>query len=269
MNIKNILFATIIILITSCQKKEFWSFHHDIELEDISPTGIVPVGENQFWLSDTDHNKMFKIDGAGKILSVIEDMDRPMHISSDKDNIYVPEYGSDSIKIIQNGKLTGMLSIVDTPDAPASVDVKEDQYMIADFYNHRVIYQSKEMDKTFGKKGDANGEFHYPTDVQFFNDKLYIADAYNHRIQIFDSDANHIQTIGEAEKMNASTGIFINEDYILTTDFENDRVLTYDHSGKLIDIIDEGLFGPIDILISNNQLYVLNFKGGFISIYDH
>ena len=249
----------------SCQSEQ-WTFQNDIEIDGISATGLVMDGET-IWLSDTDENRVVQISMSGDIMTQIEELDRPMHLSMDGNNLLVPEYMMDTINILDKKKSIGYLDILSTPDAPAAVDKNGNDVIVADFYNHRVIYKKNGKASNFGKKGKGPGEFHYPTDVQFAHDKIFVADAYNHRVQVFDKDANHLLTIGEAEKMNASTGIYVTDKHVLVTDFENDRLLTYDLDGKLVDIIDEGLYRPTDVATANGKMYVLNFKGQFISVY--
>jgi DNA-binding beta-propeller fold protein YncE len=139
---------------------------------------------------------------------------------------------------------------------------------VADFYNHRVVYFNGKENLTFGEKGKENGQLTYPTDVQFANENIYVADAYNHRIQIFDLTGKHLKTIGEAEKMNATTGVFVHEKNIFATDFENNRVLIYDLNGNLIQIIAEHLDKPTDVLVVDNQLFVTNYHGHSISVFN-
>ena len=255
-----------ITLITSSCATETWTPLDDIDVEGISATGIALDGET-FWLSDTDENKIVQLDFSGNEVSEINDIIRPMHLANHNGQLIVPEYMNDTIRTIDNKVVSGFLDILEAPDAPAAVDQKADKIIVADFYNNRIIYNDGGQNKTFGKKGKGPGEFLYPTDVQFANDKIYVADAYNHRVQVFDEEGNHINTFGEEENMNASTGIFVNEQYVVVTDFENDRLLTYDLNGKLVDIIDEGLHRPTDALISDGRLYVVNFKGQFIAVY--
>ena len=58
-----------------------------------------------------------------------------------------------------------------------------------------------EFVKVFGKKGDGNGEFKNPSDVDFdSNGNIYILDWKNHRIQKLDSKFNFIQMIGKKGK---------------------------------------------------------------------
>ena len=250
----------------SC-KSELWKDGAEIDIDGISATGIVVDGEN-LWLSDTDNNRLVHIDKSGSVLEEYAGFERPMHISSNGEDLLIPEYLNDTIRIFSNSKVIGHLELPQSPDAPASVDVRGDDVIVADFYNHRVIYKKAGKDLSFGKKGKGPGEFHYPTDVQFAHDKIYVADAYNHRVQVFDADANHLMTFGEEEQMNATTGIYVSDKYVLATDFENDRLLTYSLDGKLLDIIEEGFHRPTDALIDGDKMYVLNYKGQYISVFE-
>lgn len=264
-NMRTLVFA-LCVMLTSC-KSELWTSTHEIEIEGISATGIVPDGDN-LWLSDTDENRLVQIDINGKILKKIDGFERPMHISKHGDEVLVPEYLNDTVRIVSSDGISGYLELPDSPDAPASVDMLGENILVADFYNHRVIYKKDGKDMSFGKKGSDPKEFHYPTDVQFAHDKIYVADAYNHRVQVFDADANHLMTFGEEEQMNATTGLYVSDKYVLATDFENDRLLTYSLDGKLLDIIEEGFHRPTDALIDGDKMYVLNYKGQFISVFE-
>lgn len=256
-----------IIFLSSCGPNTLWTFDHDIilEEEDISPNGITIIGD-QMWIADTDNNRLVRIDNTGTVIEEIEGLERPMHINQVNQMPLIPEYGSDLIRVLNQGVLD-TIAITAEPDAAASADIYGDRIIVADFYNHRVIYEIDGVEHHIGKKGDADGEFHYPTDVQFLGDQIFVADAYNHRVQVFDLDGKHVKTIAADAGMNAATGIYVNADYIVVTDFENDRVLTYSHDGEQLDVMAEGFHRPTDALIHEGQLYVLNFKGKFISVF--
>lgn len=254
--------------LSSCGPNQLWTFNHDIDLSehDISPNGITIIGDN-IWIADTDNNRLVRINETGDVQEEIEEVDRPMHITKHKGMPLVPEYGSDLIRVL-NGAVLDTVDITAMPDAPASADIAGERIIVADFYNHRVIYELDGVGHHIGKKGDAEGEFHYPTDVQFFEDQIFVADAYNHRVQVFNLQGEHVKTIAAEAGMNAATGIYVNEDYIVVTDFENDRVLTYSHDGEQLDVMAEGFHRPTDVLLHDDKLYVLNFKGKFISVFD-
>ncbi len=260
-----IFFVTAIMLFFSCNQTPEWTYERSIKLDDISPLGIIKY-DDFLWVSDSDNNKVLKVDTEGKILETHSEFERPMHLDMDSGKLFIPEYGADTITII-DGRKTSYLPLNTTLDAPAAVDVEGENYLIADFYNHRIVYNTEGKDLTFGKKGKANGEFHYPTDIQFANNLIYVADAYNNRIQVFDKSATFIQSIGEDDNMNAATGIYITDREITVTDFENNRVLIYTLDGQLSQIIEEHLDKPTDVFIDKNKLYVANYKGNSISVY--
>ncbi len=263
---KNILILGFItLLFSACEKPMQWQAVKQLDLGSITPIGIAP-SEKGLWLADGDHNQVIEIDFEGNVLQKIDSLERPMHISYHDNTLYIPEYGSDNILKINDGQKT-TLSISDSLDAPAGVDISGDEIVIADFYKHRVLFYDGKEWKSIGKKGKANGEFHYPTDVQLFNDKIIVADAYNHRVQIFDKSGSHLTTVGHLEGMNAATGIFVTDKQIYTTDFENNRVLIFDWEGNVMQTLTENIQKPTDILVHENNLYVINYKGKSMNVY--
>ena len=70
------------------------------------------------------------------------------------------------------------------------------QLILSDDFNHRIqIYENDQLLRSFGEKGNGNGQFHYPKGVAVDpQGNIYVADSWNHRIQKFDSQGNHQQT---------------------------------------------------------------------------
>jgi len=254
------LMLAFILIISACESSE-WMLDETISLGEITPIGIAYDGQN-FWLSDGDHNQIVQIDKAGEVLKTQADFKRPMHIAFEDGKLYVPEYGKDSIAII-SGSSNKKLVIDLELDAPAGIAFsKNGNIAIADFYNHRLVLKTKSGWKSIGKKGrNAASEFHYPTDVHFTKSELYVADAYNNRIQVFDLEGNHLRTFGRPDKLNAATGIYVLDDEVFVTDFENDRVLIYDLEGNLLQTLTEGFSNPTDLIMVDEDLYVINYKG--------
>jgi len=257
---KQILFINVFLLfLFSCTKKEkTWQLAETIDLGQITPIGFT-FQNNHIWIADGDHNQLVEINAKGEIQQIFSDFERPMHIDSEGETLYIPEFGADQIIKFINGQRQ-FLEIPDSLDAPAGVALYKKEIAIADFYNHRILYFNGEDWISFGEEGKAQGQLYYPTDVQILPDKMVVADAYNNRIQIFDKEGKSLQIIGEAEKMNAATGIFADEDFIYVTDFENDRVLVYQYDGSLFQIIEEGINKPTDLIVNNKTLYIANYK---------
>ncbi len=235
-------------------------------LDSLAPIGLA-VYKDQLWVSDGDNNRLVSLTATGEIDQLITGLERPMHLDSDEDYLYVPEYGIDSIRLINATGKVGTLPVGLPLDAPAGVSISGDNVALADFYNHQVVYYHNQQWKTLGKKGNGASEFHYPTDVQWTNDALYVADAYNHRVQVFDHQGQHLRTIGEQDSMNAATGIHVQDSLLAVTDFEQNRVLIYSTNGPRLQIIAGGLDKPTDVLFWKGDLYVLNYGNGALQRY--
>jgi len=242
-----------------------WKFVREIKIDSISPTGLQTDGE-YLWISDAKNNRVIKTDLDGSIIIEYPDIKRPMHLSLYNSKIYVPEYLTDKIKIINDDEIEEY-PLEEKPDAPAGVFVNDSLIAVVDFYNHRIILQAKDHITLIGEEGHKKGKLYYPTDVVLVNDKIYVADAYNNRVQVFDYNGNVLKVIGNKEKINVAMGIEVTDDNIFVTDFEGNRILIYDLDGKLIHIINEHLNKPTEISVSNSRMYVSNYAGSSVSLF--
>jgi|SRR6056300_165251 len=258
------LFLVALVGLVSCERKapptQQWVLEKTIELPGVNPIGI-GVFEEQFWLSDGDHNRLVALDTTGLFTDSITGLDRPMHIDATAAGLWVPQYGSDTIaqfKLPSKSPLP--LILKDSLDAPASISVFEQERAIADFYNHRILYFNGKDWISIGSEGKEAGQFYYPTDVQVTPQYIWVADAYNNRIQLFDKQGDFVRIIGADQKMNAATGLFVSENQVFVTDFENHRLLVFFKDGQLAQVIEAGLEKPIDAIIHEENLYVIDYK---------
>ena len=258
-------------IFSSCQEKpKEWTYKKTIKIEGVNPIGIANAN-GDLWLSDGDHNRLVQIDSLGKIINTIGELERPMHIDFDNQKLYIPEYGTDMIATYIVGSWELMKSkLKDSLDAPASIAVKEKEKAIADFYNNRILYADGNSEDwiSFGSEGSKEGEFYYPTDVQITDSLIWVADAYNNRIQVFDKNGSFVKMIGEDQKMNAATGLFVSENEVFITDFEHNRVLVFDHQGLLKQELKEGIEKATDLLIKDDMLHIINYRNGELALYD-
>lgn len=247
------------------KKPKEWVYQKTIKLNGVNPIGITELN-GKLWLSDGDHNRLAQIDPGGKILKIIDSLERPMHIASWNQRLYVPQYGNDAIAVLKDGTRADM-QLQDSLDAPAGIWVCKNQIAIADFYNNRILFNDGSGWISFGKEGKGEGEFYYPTDVQITDSLIWVADAYNHRVQAFDKAGNFLKMMGQDQKINASTGIFITHAEVFVTDFENDRVLVLDEGGALKQVLKEGIQKATDVLLTNGLLYIVNYRSGELVLY--
>lgn len=254
-----------IALLFSCSNAEKWVFQKEISLNDISPIGLIATDQH-LWLSDVANNRIIKTDLKGKVVESYSGFERPMHIALHQSKIYVPEYTSDTLKVLANGK-TRFLSLGEKPDAPASVAVSEKGIAVADFYNGRVLFQTNGKTIIIGKEGHGPGELYYPTDVEIYDGKIYVADAYNNRAQVFDLGGNSLLTIGESDGIQVATGIHLMDQHIFITDFEGNRILRYDLYGNLKQVLHNKLNKPTDVYIHLDKMFVSNYGSNSFLIF--
>lgn len=251
-----------ILLLGSCspEQKE-WQYTELYSLGEARPVGIALIPEG-FWISDGDNNRLLKTDRKGVPERFVDSLERPMHIDVVDEVVYVPQYGNDRVGILnqdvlQQTKGPGQL------DAPAGVSVRGKTMAIADFYSNKVHYRNEEGKwSTFGEKGNAPGEFLYPTDVQITEEGIWVADAYNHRAQLIDFEGNPLKVIGEDQDINAATGIWVTPKEVFLTDFENDRVWVYNKAGEVIQMLADNIHRPIDLVSEDDNLWIINFRKG-------
>ena len=258
------LFLVAFVGLVSCERKapptQQWVLEKTIELPGVNPIGI-GVFEQQFWLSDGDHNRLVAVDTNGLLTDSITGLDRPMHIDATAAGLWVPQYGSDTIAQFKlPSKFPLPLILKDSLDAPASISVFGQERAIADFYNHRILYFNGMDWISIGTEGKEAGQFYYPTDVQITADHIWVADAYNNRIQLFNKQGAFVRIIGADQKMNAATGLFVSENQVFVTDFEHHRLLVFFKDGQLAQVIEAGLEKPIDAIIHEEKLYVIDYK---------
>jgi len=242
-----------------------WVFKKQILLDGISPVGLALDGGN-FWLADTDNNRLVKIDSGGKVLTEIPNIQRPMHIDFSDGQLYITEYLTDTVSSFSMGKKL-QIPFEATFDAPAGMSVQDDLMAVADFYNHRVILKDGDKEIIIGKKGYGKGGLFYPTDAKLYDTLVYVADAYNNRVQVFDRKGKSVLIIGRKEKIKVATGIEVARDHIFITDFERNRVLMYTLKGELKQIITESFDKPADVIVFGYRMYVVNYGDGTISIF--
>ena len=277
---KNIYILALLFISTiSCkdtQQTELqWVHQKTIALEGVNPIGIAQ-GNNGIWISDGDHFRVVLVDQDGVIKQVIDSLDRPMHISARDGDLVIPQYGNDEVlrfresaTQIDYNTVKTIINAKDSLDAPAGVDIQGAEIAIADFYNNQIHYSANSKDWiTFGKEGKADGDFYYPTDVQITEGGLWVADAYNNRLQKFDKTGKHLLTVGQDQNMNAATGIFISEQHVFSTDFENDRVLVFDKDGTFKQVLSQDISKPTDMIVIDGVLYVGNYKGKSLSLFE-
>lgn len=138
--------------------------------------------------------------------------------------------------------------------------------------------------KVFGKQGQAQGEFNYPSGIAIDSKgNIYVADTDNNRIQVFNPEGEFIRQWGEAGDGNGQfsslwTIAIDGNDNIIVSDTNNHRVQVFDLEGKFLHKIEsEGVnaqfrFSCPDGIVWDKQLnilFIVDSGNHSIKVFDH
>jgi hypothetical protein len=126
--------------------------------------------------------------------------------------------------------------------------------------------------KTFGKRGDGNGEFLYPLGVHVDDDcNIIVSDAYNDRVQFFTKGGDYQYQFGlTKEDTFFPTSTVTHRGLFYVSDFENDVIHVFEKKGKALTRIstiggegsaDGKLSKPWGLAIDNDHNLLVSDKG--------
>ena len=85
---------------------------------------------------------------------------------------------------------------------------------------------------------------------------------------MFDFKGNYVRMLGWNEDIKVATGLKVTDTQVIVADFDRNRVLVYDLYGKLLQTLIDKFDKPTDIEIVDNNMFVLNYKGKTISVFE-
>ncbi|XP_068738545.1 E3 ubiquitin-protein ligase TRIM71-like [Montipora capricornis] len=160
----------------------------------------------------------------------------------------------------QQGLYVGMFS------SPWGVAVNgNDEIAVSKGDNHRVqIFASNGTHlRSFGKKGNQQGEFDWPAGIAFQNDKIIVADTKNHRVQLFGDEGHYLNQFGgkgtRDHQFSTPLGLSIDSDgNIIATDKDNKLIKIFSPDGRFLRSIgnDGSLINPLHCIQHENFLIV-------------
>lgn len=112
---------------------------------------------------------------------------------------------------------------------------------VAETHGHdiKVFSDAGELLQSFGKRGDASGEFNSPTFLTIAGDRLYVTDTLNARVQVLTLDGRPVQTIGRRGEfvgdLPRPKGVGVDKDgniYVVESYF--DYLLVFNAAGELL-----------------------------------
>ena len=212
--------------------------------------------------------KHFGFEGAGQLFM-------PIAVAADlSGNIFVTDSGAGKVNIYNSdGGFTGALGGEGFFKRPTGIafEKKSGRLFIIDTGTH-VVHAFDSAGKRlfgFGKRGEGDGEFNYPTHIAAGQDgKIYVTDALNFRVQVFDSAGKFLgkfgrqgDTYADLEKPKGVSSDTFGNVYIV--DALQDMIKIFNSEGKLLLFFGEngrapGNFSmPLGIFVdAHNRIFV-------------
>ena len=131
-----------------------------------------------------------------------------------------------------------------------------------------------ELIKCVGREGGREGEFDGPRGLTLRDSLVYVCDCNNCLIQVIDLDLNFVRSIGSYGSGRGEFKLpfdvkFDTAGNMYVAEWGNERVQVIDSSGRFIREFGQGkLSRPSGLLISDKYVYVSDFRGDCIVVYE-
>jgi DNA-binding beta-propeller fold protein YncE len=189
-----------------------------------STHGLRIDSKDNIWITDIGLNIVLKLSPEGRVLMVLG--------RSNKAGEFLEQSYSSTL-------LNYDAPLFDQP-TDVAFDSAGDIFVTDGYGNSRIVKFDKngKFIKTWGRKGNAPGEFNLPHSIAFDSkDLMYIADRENDRIQIFDAEG---KVIKEWTHVGDPWAIVITPDqFLYMADGKNERVLKMNLNGEILGVLGE------------------------------
>lgn len=257
----------------------------------IAPYGITADSEGNIYVADRDTREIFSFNlRTGKSFSFFYDTedleDYPIGIGI-AINIYVTYPNSGRVIIFnRSGKFIKEIGKEANFQRPTGVAANSDKGLIyvVDTLGHdiKVFDLSGKLLFNFGKRGDKDGEFNYPTHIFVARDgTVYVTDELNFRIQAFTYDGKFLFKFGKIGTVpgtfQSPKGVGVDSDgNLYVADAMADTIQVFNREGRLLLFFGgsgsgDGQFaGPVGMFIDrDDRIYVTDLYNRRVQVFQY
>ena len=257
----------------------------------VAPYGVTADKEGNVFVVDRDTGEILSFNlRSGKSSSLFFDTedpeDYPIGIGIAK-NIYVTYPNSGLVRVF-SGK--GAMAAEFGKDAdlkrPTGIAINEGngRVYVVDTLGHDIKVFNLEGKPlfTFGKRGEKDGEFNFPTHIFVANDDtVYVTDELNFRVQAFTPDGNFIFKFGKIGTVpgtiQSPKGVAVDSDgNIYIADAMADSIQVFNRDGGLLLLFggngsEDGQFeGPAGMFIDkDDRIYITDLYNRRVQVFQY
>ncbi|MFQ5527552.1 MAG: hypothetical protein ACE5GX_14980 [Thermoanaerobaculia bacterium] len=161
----------------------------------VRPYGVAWDGDSLV-VTDPGLGRVLSIDERGRVLSSAADLfESPIGVASCAAGLLVSDSRRGRVGILDR-QLRLRRWLADGLLRPTGVACVDEHLFVVETGRHRVLSFDPEM-RVFGRRGEAEGEFNFPTVLSADNEALWVGDTLNFRVQGLDpSSGESLATLG-------------------------------------------------------------------------
>lgn len=257
------------------------------------PFGVLIDAQGRLVVSDSDSGSLVRFDREGRRMDVFGTQGRitlsvPLGLCEGPDGIiYVADVGLHKIVAFDpEGDIHGVYGksgdLLNPTDVALGPDGK--RLFVADSKLHQVVVidiASGDVVSKFGKRGDGEGEFSFPTALAFDAEgNLYVVDQLNARVQILTIDGDYVDEFGGRGvgygNLVRPKDIAIDEyGYIYVTDNAFNNIQIFDADLTLLTFIGEGgrqpgqFAGMSGVAVRGDQFAAVDQIGARVQLFQY
>jgi len=227
----------------------------------VRPTSVVVDSKERIFVADPLRAAVFVFDLKTKKMDLWGTRGRgrlynPFGLAIDKnDNLYVSDTAQRRVNVYDSeGNLSSSIVRIgnETMSNPTglAIDDERNRLLIVDSHSHKIFAADlSQLDKgvAFGKKGDGDDEFHFPSFVASDKEgRIYVSDTLNFCVKVFDKDFKFLSRFGEhgtgMGMFDRPKGVAVDSEghiYVADTAFSNFQI--FNDKGQLLLFV--GSFG--------------------------
>jgi len=207
-----------------------------------SPVGVA-FSKDRMYIADSVLQRVFVLDGARRLLVALEGFGRPTGLVFDQrsQRIYVTDTLAHCVKMYdRDGNFVGF----------------------------------------FGHRGEAPGEFNYPSHLALAGDRVYVNDTLNFRVQVFDLEGRYVNSFGDH---GDSQGYFAHpkgiaalpNGLVMVAEAVANRIQIFNNKGEFL--LGFGTTGsqpgefdmPTGIAIDKDTIYIADSRNHRVQVFEY